>query len=138
MPSAPAPWAFASSTMWQWRPPMRSPPMVCNASPSSISMYTTAMAPRRSSGAMSGIALLLVPASVLLPHSGIEHPAPNLVALPMPAGTDGAAFRAAIESRWLPALDRFAPQFVFISAGFDGHLHDDMSDMRLVDDDTAG
>ncbi|MCP5264747.1 MAG: histone deacetylase family protein [Burkholderiaceae bacterium] len=69
------------------------------------------------------------------PHSGYDGTTPNLVAVPLPAGTDGESFRASISASWLPALERFAPEFVLVSAGFDGHANDDMSDVRLVDAD---
>ncbi len=69
------------------------------------------------------------------PHSGYDSTASNLVAVPLPAGADGEAFREAVTSAWLPALERFAPEFVFVSAGFDAHVSDDMSDLRLVDAD---
>ena len=69
------------------------------------------------------------------PFTGHESDATNLVDVPLPAGTGGEAFRAAIREHWLPALDRFAPQFLFISAGFDAHLLDDMSSLALTEDD---
>ncbi|MEZ5649491.1 MAG: histone deacetylase family protein [Burkholderiaceae bacterium] len=69
------------------------------------------------------------------PHSGFDGRTRNLIAVPLPAGSDGDGFRAAISASWLPALESFAPQFVFVSAGFDGHALDDMSDTRLVEAD---
>ncbi len=36
---------------------------------------------------------------------------------------------------WIPHLNDFKPQFVFISAGFDAHVADDMSSLQLVDSD---
>ena len=59
------------------------------------------------------------------------------VNVPLPAGTDGRAFREAIEAAWLPALERFAPEMIFVSAGFDGHAEDPLASMRLADDDYA-
>jgi acetoin utilization deacetylase AcuC-like enzyme len=55
--------------------------------------------------------------------------------VPLPAGTDGAAFRQAVSERWLPALERFQPEMLFISAGFDAHWEDDMAMFRLKEDD---
>jgi acetoin utilization deacetylase AcuC-like enzyme len=40
-----------------------------------------------------------------------------------------------VETRWLPALDAFKPQMLFISAGFDGHRDDDMGNLGLVEAD---
>jgi acetoin utilization deacetylase AcuC-like enzyme len=71
------------------------------------------------------------------PYSGADHPAPNMVNVPLPAGSGSQAFRAAVESRWLPALEDFAPQLVLFSAGFDAHVEDDMAMLRLVDQDYA-
>ena len=36
---------------------------------------------------------------------------------------------------WLPALHKFKPDIIFISAGFDAHIEDDMSQVSLVDED---
>ena len=38
---------------------------------------------------------------------------------------------------WMPALHAFEPELVLISAGFDGHAQDDMSHLRLTDEDYA-
>ena len=35
----------------------------------------------------------------------------------------------------VPALQRFEPEMVFVSAGFDAHVADDMSHVHLVNDD---
>jgi acetoin utilization deacetylase AcuC-like enzyme len=69
------------------------------------------------------------------PYCGTDDPAPNMVNVPLPAGTGSAGFREAVETRWIPALDDHRPQMVFFSAGFDAHLEDDMAMMRLVDGD---
>jgi acetoin utilization deacetylase AcuC-like enzyme len=55
----------------------------------------------------------------------------NVVNAPLPAGADGAAFRAAWEATILPALDRFAPELLIVSAGFDGHKADPLAQLRL-------
>ncbi len=65
------------------------------------------------------------------PGSGANSTAPNVINIPLPARTDGAAFRAALEERWLPRLEAFEPQLVMISAGFDGHIEDDMANFHL-------
>ena len=69
------------------------------------------------------------------PFTGHESDATNLVGVPLSAGTDGVGFRAAIRAHWLPALELFRPEFLFISAGFDAHLLDDMSALGLREDD---
>lgn len=73
----------------------------------------------------------------LYPFSGHEKETANLVDVPLPAGTDGKTFRAALAERWFPRLAEFAPEFVFVSAGFDGHILDDISDFRLAESDYA-
>ena len=38
---------------------------------------------------------------------------------------------------WMPRLEAFAPQMIFISAGFDAHREDDLGQMGLVEADYA-
>ena len=71
------------------------------------------------------------------PYSGVDHPAANMRNVPVPAYTDGAAVRDIVEQRWLPALEAFRPQMIFVSAGFDAHREDDLGQMRLVEADYA-
>ena len=71
------------------------------------------------------------------PGSGTENPAPNMFNVPLAAGSDGRAARRAVEDTWLPALDRFSPQMIFISAGFDAHREDLLGGLALVEDDYA-
>ena len=59
----------------------------------------------------------------------------NIVNAPLPAGADGAAFRAAMTRDILPALERFKPEMLFISAGFDAHEADPMAGLRLDEED---
>jgi acetoin utilization deacetylase AcuC-like enzyme len=56
---------------------------------------------------------------------------------PLPAGSGSAEFRKAITAKWLPALDSFAPEMIFVSAGFDAHANDPLADLRLAIDDYA-
>ena len=51
--------------------------------------------------------------------------------------TRGDAVRQAITQQWLPALDAFAPEMIFISAGFDAHREDELGQMGLVEADYA-
>jgi acetoin utilization deacetylase AcuC-like enzyme len=71
------------------------------------------------------------------PYRGTETRSANMVNVPLPAGADGRAVRAALEERWLPALVAHRPEMIFISAGFDAHREDDLGQMRLVEDDYA-
>ena len=59
----------------------------------------------------------------------------NVVSIPLDATAKSAEFREAIRDHWLPALERFQPELMFVSAGFDAHRDDDMSYVSLVDAD---
>jgi len=69
------------------------------------------------------------------PYSGTGHPAPNMVNVPLAAGSDGRAAKLALQEQWLPALEAFQPQMIFISAGFDAHKEDLLGGMALVEAD---
>ena len=71
----------------------------------------------------------------LYPFSELLENTANRVNVPLEATAGSAEFRAAVTDQWLPALDRFQPQMVFISAGFDAHQDDDMSNVSLTDAD---
>lgn len=61
----------------------------------------------------------------------------NILNVPLAPGTDGAAFRRAYEDMVLPQLDRFAPELVIVSAGFDAHRDDPLAQLALTEDDFA-
>jgi len=71
------------------------------------------------------------------PYSGAETVSDHVVNVPLAAGADGADFRAAVESRWFPALEAFAPELLLVSAGFDAHVEDDIAGLCLVESDFA-
>jgi acetoin utilization deacetylase AcuC-like enzyme len=73
----------------------------------------------------------------LYPYSGAVPKGTNMVNVPVDPYTRGAAVRQAITDHWLPALERFKPQMLFISAGFDAHREDDLGQLALVEDDYA-
>ena len=76
----------------------------------------------------------------LWPGTGDRHETGahgNVLNVPLPPGTDGARFRAAMEAMVLPALDDFAPELLLISAGFDAHRADPLAQMALVEEDFA-
>ncbi|MDO3382952.1 histone deacetylase family protein [Gilvimarinus algae] len=64
-------------------------------------------------------------------QTGREH----IINAPLAATAKGEEFRDAVTEHWLPALEAFAPEMLFISAGFDAHLLDDMSSIGLVEQD---
>lgn len=69
------------------------------------------------------------------PFTALLEPADNRVNVPLDASAASDEFRAAVTDHWLPALDKFAPEMVFVSAGFDAHRDDDMSQVNLTDAD---
>jgi acetoin utilization deacetylase AcuC-like enzyme len=71
------------------------------------------------------------------PYSGDDEPAPNMCNVPMPARSRGDAFREVVNEIWLPRLREFAPEMIFISAGFDAHYEDDMGNLGLLESDYA-
>jgi acetoin utilization deacetylase AcuC-like enzyme len=74
---------------------------------------------------------------VLLCSTDMNFRAPNVVHAPIAAGLGSSAFRSAVQDEWLPALDAFAPQFIYVSAGFDGHRDDELAQLCLTEDDYA-
>lgn len=73
----------------------------------------------------------------LYPDTGTPSYEGHIINVPLEAGAGGEALRAGVEQHWLPALDNFQPELILISAGFDGHREDDMSELNLVEDDYA-
>lgn len=69
------------------------------------------------------------------PYCGADSTSPNVVNVPMKAGTTGKDFRDAVEKHWLPALHEFKPDLLLISAGFDAHWEDDMGSFKLLEKD---
>lgn len=69
------------------------------------------------------------------PYSGFGAHADNMVNLPVPAYTKGPAIRELISKHWLPRLEEFSPEMIFISAGFDAHRDDDLGQLGLVEAD---
>ena len=71
----------------------------------------------------------------LYPDNGGVPMGTNMVNLPIPAYTRGPEIRDLIEANWMPALESFRPQMLFISAGFDAHREDDLAQLGLVEAD---
>ncbi|CAA6807479.1 MAG: Deacetylases, including yeast histone deacetylase and acetoin utilization protein [uncultured Thiotrichaceae bacterium] len=69
------------------------------------------------------------------PYKGADSDYPNVINLPMKAGTRSAEWRGNVTENWLPRLEAFKPQLIIISAGFDSHLEDDMGGFNLVEAD---
>ncbi|MFA7096432.1 MAG: histone deacetylase family protein [Gammaproteobacteria bacterium] len=71
------------------------------------------------------------------PNTGADTVSDHIVNVPLKAGARSAGFREAIEQRWFPALEAFRPQLLMISAGFDGHIEEDMAQLGLIERDYA-
>jgi len=61
----------------------------------------------------------------------------NIVNAPLKRGDGGLEFRTEMEKKILPALNRFAPELILVSAGFDGHRGDPIAGINLEDSDFA-
>jgi acetoin utilization deacetylase AcuC-like enzyme len=59
----------------------------------------------------------------------------NRVNVPLDATAKSEEFRAAVTDHWIPAVERFRPEMIFVSAGFDAHVDDEMSQVSLTDAD---
>ncbi len=59
----------------------------------------------------------------------------NVVNVPLPPGAGSEAFREAMSAAILPAIRQFEPEFLFISAGFDGHLRDPLAQLQFTTED---
>ena len=56
---------------------------------------------------------------------------------PLPAGSGRREILGAVEDSLAPAADRFRPQLVLISAGFDSRIGDPLGGFTLTDPDFA-
>lgn len=76
----------------------------------------------------------------LFPGTGHAHETGvdgNVLNVPLSAGADGRAFRQAIQGQVMPAVERFAPDLILVSAGFDAHRADPLGGLNLNEDDFA-
>jgi len=76
----------------------------------------------------------------LYPGTGAAHlrgPFDNIVNAPLPEGAEGALWRGVMRHQVLPAVEAFAPELLFVSAGFDAHEDDPLAGCRLRAEDFA-
>ena len=71
----------------------------------------------------------------MYPYTGCDTVSGSIINSRLDSGVGGAEFRQAVEEEWLPELEAFKPQFVFISAGFDAHQNDVMAQLSFNDAD---
>ena len=69
------------------------------------------------------------------PGTGADSGNAHIIPTPLPARTGGRGFRAAIEATWFPALARFQPELIIVSAGFDAHADDPLAYLELHEND---
>ncbi|MGZ5660112.1 MAG: histone deacetylase family protein [Usitatibacter sp.] len=69
------------------------------------------------------------------PYCGADSGHDHIINVPLAAMTGSAGFRDAVERFWMPALEAFGPQMVFVSAGFDAHRDDPLAYLELEDED---
>ena len=65
-------------------------------------------------------------------ETGVSH---NIVNVPLSMSCDSATFRARVGDELLPALRRFEPELLIISAGIDAHFKDPLGGLNFTDDD---
>jgi acetoin utilization deacetylase AcuC-like enzyme len=71
----------------------------------------------------------------LYPGNGAVPKGTNMVNVPIPPYTRGMEVREMVEAMWMPRLEAFRPQMVFVSAGFDAHRDDELAQLGLVEAD---
>ncbi|MBI5365266.1 MAG: histone deacetylase [Planctomycetes bacterium] len=75
----------------------------------------------------------LYPGSGLAHERGLGDGEGATLNCPLPPRAGDVEWLAAFDDEVLPALDRFRPQFVLVSAGFDAHADDPLSQTELSD-----
>ena len=76
--------------------------------------------------------------SPLYPGTGMEDETGlngNVVNVPVAAGCSGEEWRNRLDVDLFPKVEAFAPEFIFVSAGFDGHAADPLGGMLLDESD---
>ena len=71
------------------------------------------------------------------PGTGTRSRGDTVINAPLPPGAGSAEFRSVYGETIFPALEMFAPQIIFVSAGFDAHLRDPLCQLELTTDDFA-
>lgn len=61
----------------------------------------------------------------------------SVLNIPVPAGTGGDAYGVIFRQVVAPALRRFRPDWLLVSAGFDAHEEDPLAQLRLISSDYA-
>jgi len=59
----------------------------------------------------------------------------HIICSPLALGSGSKEFREEVENNWIPALEKFKPKMIFISAGFDAHKDDLLAGLNLTEAD---
>lgn len=73
----------------------------------------------------------------LFPETFVPSQPPRIHNVALAPHTVGREIRHVYHDVLLPALNAFRPQLVLVSAGFDGHREDAMSDLEMTEEDYA-
>lgn len=74
----------------------------------------------------------LYPGTGRVQETGIDAGAGTTLNIPLPAGATGDIYLRAFDEIVAPVAERFAPTWVIVSAGFDAHRDDPLTDMGLA------
>lgn len=77
------------------------------------------------------------PGTGSITETGTGAGAGATVNVPLPAGTTGDVYLSAVDDVIIPVAERFGPTWLLISAGFDAHRADPLTDMGLSAGDYA-
>ncbi|MDO9151952.1 MAG: histone deacetylase family protein [Methylotenera sp.] len=69
------------------------------------------------------------------PHRGFDTRTKTMINVPLAANADGKAYQRAFNHEFLPVLNQFKPEIIYVSAGFDAHVDDPLAGMSLVNQD---
>jgi len=75
--------------------------------------------------------------NAIFPNVYAQNVGSNMVNIGVPANTDGETLRDIVQTSWMPKLEEFQPEFIFISAGFDGHCEDMLGGLNMHESDYA-
>lgn len=68
----------------------------------------------------------------------LPEPRPaNVLEAKMEPGADGADLTCILERVWLPALEKFNPELILLSAGFDAHCEEQIAQLKMKETDYA-
>lgn len=69
------------------------------------------------------------------PHRGADSRSNTMINVPLSAKSGSHEIRQAFTESFLPALNQFKPEMIYISAGFDAHRDDPLADLQLLNED---